>query len=89
MGGKLGRLRRQPLGRVGSGMTAAGKTEALVLAMAETIGLEISPEALPGVVAFFETARDHAVLLEQIELDDATLDLAPVFRLPAGTEDAG
>ena len=70
-------------------MTVAGKTEALVLAMAETIGLEISPDALPGVVAFFQTARDHAALLERIELDDATLDLAPVFRLSAGTEDAG
>lgn len=68
-------------------MTAPDKTESLVLAMAETIGLRIPPEAMPGVVAFFKTAKAHADLLEGVELDDSTLELAPVFRLPEGTGD--
>ena len=68
-------------------MTPEDKTEALVLALAETIGLGIPDEALAGVVTFFNTAKSHAAILERIELDDATLDLAPVFRLPGGSDD--
>ena len=68
-------------------MKAPDKAEAFVLALAENIGLQIPDEALPGVVAFFETAKGHAALLETIELDDATLELAPVFHLPEGTDD--
>lgn len=70
-------------------MTAADRTEDLVLALAESMGLQIPAEALPGVVAFFETAKGHAAILESVELDDATLDLAPVFRLPGGSGDDG
>lgn len=70
-------------------MTGADNTEALVLALAESIGLDIPAEALPGVVAFYRTAGEHAAGLERVVLDDATLDLAPVFRLPGGTGDDG
>jgi uncharacterized membrane protein len=56
-------------------------------AMAATLGLTITPEQRPGVLQFLSIAAAMAEIVAQVPIDDASLDLAPVFRPGAQGED--
>ncbi|MCU4178193.1 DUF4089 domain-containing protein [Bosea sp. BH3] len=52
-------------------------------AMAPLLGLTITAEQRPGVMQFLAIAQRMAQIAATCPLDDAALDLAPVFR-PGG-----
>jgi hypothetical protein len=49
---------------------------------AQLVGLEIDEAHRPGGERFLALAAEMAAVLERLELDDAELALAPVFRPP-------
>ncbi len=63
-------------------MTENRNPEAYIDAASEMIGLEVPAEYRAGVAAFLNVAREMAETVAQVPLDDAELELAPVFRLP-------
>ncbi len=60
--------------------------EAYAEGMAGPVGLVIAPEYRAGVARFLAIAAEMAAVLETVELDDAELDLAPVYSLPESPE---
>ena len=62
--------------------------EAHIDAASALIGLEVPAEYRAGVAAFLGVAREMAETIAAVPLDDATLELAPVFRLPEPEPDA-
>jgi len=49
-------------------------------AMAATLGLSITAEQRPVVLQFLTIAAGMAAIVEAAPIDDASHDLAPVFR---------
>lgn len=49
-------------------------------ALAPALGLTIGPGQRPGVLQFLETAHAMAELVATAPLDEASCELAPVFR---------
>ncbi|CAN7727955.1 DUF4089 domain-containing protein [Bosea sp. LjRoot9] len=55
-------------------------------AMAPALGLTITGEQRPGVLQFLRVAHRMSEILRAAPLDDASFELAPVFR-PGRTSD--
>ena len=58
-------------------------TERYMDAAAGLIDLPLAPDWRPGVVRFLDLAAEMAAVLEAVPLDDAHLELAPVYTLDA------
>ncbi|WP_194137475.1 DUF4089 domain-containing protein [Salipiger mangrovisoli] len=62
--------------------------DAYIDAVSAAMDLPIGPDHRPGTARFLAIAVEMAAILETVDLDDAELVLAPVFRLPDLPEDA-
>ena len=51
-------------------------------ALAALVELTITPGQRPGVQRFLAIAQEMASVVAAVPLDETTLDLAPVYRLP-------
>lgn len=60
--------------------------DAYIDAAAALVGLSVAPEDRAEVARFLGLAADMAAVVARVDLDDAELALAPVFRLPAPQE---
>ncbi|MFO1141686.1 MAG: DUF4089 domain-containing protein [Amaricoccus sp.] len=56
-------------------------------ALAALVELTITPGQRPGVQRFLALAHEMATVVADVPLDETTIDLAPVYRLP-GPESA-
>lgn len=63
--------------------------EGYIEAASAVMDLPVPEEHRDGVALFLELAAEMAATLDRVELDDAELVLAPVYRLPdsEGTAD--
>jgi 1-carboxybiuret hydrolase subunit AtzG-like len=56
--------------------------DAYLDAASALLGLEIADAQRPGVARFLALAAEMAAVLEAVDLDDAALELAPVYLPP-------
>ena len=56
--------------------------DAWIDAGSAAVGITVAEAWRPGVARFLALAAEMAAVVEAVPLDEAALDLAPVFRLP-------